>query len=237
MKIQTRVLLLMISMTTLSMIAAIAVSSYLSRDYLQTAAQEKLSTVLQLRYSEVTSLLEALKKNMNILALDNATTSGLSAMSDGYARLGKDAQSLLQNKYKGVDQTGRKFNYPALSTSFYEQAHGKYAPIFLKRCDAYGWEDMYLIDTRGNVVFSTLKKSEFATNLVSGPWKDSGLARAVKPLLHDAVPGMLSFADFSVYARGVVCRPLSWRYRYSMRISMGFWGWRRFSSPSSSSIH
>ena len=59
---------------------------------------------------------------------------------------------------------------------------------------------MYLIDTRGNVVFSTLKKSEFATNLVSGPWKDSGLARAVKPLLHDAVPGMLSFADFSVYA-------------------------------------
>ncbi len=200
MKIQTRVLLLMISMTTLSMIAAIAVSSYLSRDYLQTAAQEKLSTVLQLRYSEVTSLLEALKKNMNILALDNATTSGLSAMSEGYARLGKDAQSLLQNKYKGVDQTGRKFNSPALSTSFYEQAHGKYAPIFLKRCDAYGWEDMYLIDTRGNVVFSTLKKSEFATNLVSGPWKDSGLARAVKPLLHDAVPGMLSFADFSVYA-------------------------------------
>ena len=62
MKIQTRVLLLMISMTTLSMIAAIAVSSYLSRDYLQTAAQEKLSTVLQLRYSEVTSLLETLKR-------------------------------------------------------------------------------------------------------------------------------------------------------------------------------
>jgi signal transduction histidine kinase/CheY-like chemotaxis protein/HAMP domain-containing protein len=71
---------------------------------------------------------------------------------------------------------------------------------FSRRYDAFGWEDMFLIDTQGSVVFSLKNETDFATNLRAGPWRDSGLARAVIPLLKNAIPNQLSFADYSPYA-------------------------------------
>ncbi len=199
MKIQTRVLLLMISMTTLAMITAIIVSTYLLRESLKSGAQIQLSTVLTMRHSELARHLNDLKLNLDIFTLSDSTVKGISALSKGYVALGKGAQSVLQGKAASSNNAGGISSHAASSFSAYDQAYFKYAPTFHKGSSAYGWEDMYLIDTSGNVVFSILRNSDFATNLVSGPWKDSGLARAVMPLLHDAVPGMLGFGDFSSY--------------------------------------
>ncbi len=197
MKIQLRVLLLMISMTTLAMATAIVVSSYLLRESLKSSARVQLSTVLTMRHSELTRNLNDLRKNMSIFVLSDTTSRGLSALRAGYAELGKGAQSVLLGKFAPADDNSRRSASPM---SGYDKAYSNYAPTFHKASSAYGWEDMYLVDPRGNVVFSVLRNGEFATNLVSGPWKDTGLARAVMPLLHDAVPGTLSFADFSVYS-------------------------------------
>ena len=98
-----------------------------------------------------------------------------------------------QNAITGLRQT-------RASIAAYDKVHRIAMPFFCRRHDAYGWEDMFLIDTQGNVVFSLKKETDFATNLRTGPWRDSGLARAVTPLLHDAIPKQLSFADYSQYA-------------------------------------
>lgn len=199
MKIQIRILLLMISMTTLAMVAAIVVSTYLIRESLKTNAQQQLSTVLTMRYGELTRLMDGISKGMNMLAQSNTTAQGLAALSAGYSSLDKDALSELQSRFTATSQSTGMAGRTASTMSAYDQAYSRFAPSFHIRGAAYGWEDMYLVDRHGNVVFSMLRNGEFATNLVSGPWKDTGLARAVQPLLHDAVPGILSFADFSSY--------------------------------------
>lgn len=200
MKIQTRVLLLTIAMAILAMAVAMAVSSYLLRSAVESDSKDKLAAVLQGRHSALSIQLKEIQKDMKILALSHTTAEALSELSIGHEKLGKNARAVLQNEYPVEGEAGKKGQSSASLRSSYDQAYSKYVSVFSERREAYGWEDMYLIDAHGDVVFSILRNSEFATNLMSGPWKDTGLARAVLPLLHGASPGVMSFADFSRYA-------------------------------------
>jgi len=197
-KIQARLLLLMLSKTTFTMVIALLVTSYLTRDVVETAAKEKLAAISEARYSALSRWAETLQAQMAILAAESTTAGLLGQLSAEFHNVGDNAQVLLQQNYlaAGRGQDGQK---PA-SLAAYDKLQRTVVEFFNRRYDAYGWNDMFLIDTQGNVVFSLKKEADFATNLHTGPWRDSGLARAVTPLLHDAIPGQLGFADYSQYA-------------------------------------
>ncbi|MBM7555908.1 methyl-accepting chemotaxis protein [Halanaerobacter jeridensis] len=42
------------------------------------------------------------------------------------------------------------------------------------------WYDIFLIDKQGNVIYSEAKESDYGTNLETGPYNDSGLAKAYR---------------------------------------------------------
>lgn len=200
MKIQFRLLLLTISLTTVAVVVALLISTYLTRDALVADATEKLAAVLEARHSAVTRHLDTTHRQMHILAQAPSTARDLTALSAAHVRLGGNAQTLLQQNYLAENVSSKIAKSAIIFSSGYDQALRLTDPFFQRRHDTYGWEDMFLIDPQGNVVYSVLKESDFGTNLVSGPWKDTGLARAVKPLLHDATEGVMSFADFERYA-------------------------------------
>lgn len=199
-KIQARLLLLMLSKTTFTMVIALIITSYLTRDALEEAASEKLAVVLEAREHGLRRWVETLQAQMTILAVAPTTVKLLGDFSTEFQLLGDNAQVLLQQNYLGK---GDKYQNPSsqVSTAAYDKIHRIALPYFARRHDAYeGWQDIFLIDTKGNVVFSLQKEADFATNLRTGSWRESGLARAVLPLLKDAIPNQLSFADYSQYA-------------------------------------
>ena len=61
---------------------------------------------------------------------------------------------------------------------------------------ATGYYDFFVIDQDGTVVYTQAKEADYKTNLMSGSYKDSGLARAFA----GALKGKISFEDFSPYA-------------------------------------
>ena len=199
MKIQARLLLLMLSKTTLAMVIALLVTSSLTRNALETAAKENLAAVLEARYSALSRWLDMLQAQITIASTEPTTIRLLDELSVEFHQLGDNAQVLLQQNYLA---TGRDYQNLQIPTPLaaYDKIHRIAMRFFTHPYDAYGWYDMFLIDAQGNVVFSLKKESDFATNLRTGPWKDSGLARAVTPLLQDAIPGQLGFADYAPYA-------------------------------------
>ncbi|MDP1773351.1 MAG: response regulator [Methylobacter sp.] len=199
MKIQARLLLLMLSKTTFAMLIALFVTSNLTRDALETAAKEKLVAVSEARVSELSRWLDTLQAYISIFSVSTTTITLLGDLSAEFHNLGDNAQMLLQQNYLATENDNRTRQMPA-SIAAYDKIHRVTQLYFNRRHNAFGLDDIFLIDTQGNVVFSLKKANDFATNLRSGPWRDSGLARAVTPLLHDAVPGQLSFSDFSQYA-------------------------------------
>ncbi len=60
--------------------------------------------------------------------------------------------------------------------------------------------DLFFIDPRGEIVYTVEKESDFATNLRSGRWRETGLARAFEQALRDGTSGKIAFADYEPYA-------------------------------------
>ncbi len=90
----------------------------------------------------------------------------------------------------------------ALKRSNYDFTHSKVHPNIRRQMEARGYKDMYLFDTAGNLLYSVLKQSDFATNFDEGggAHADSGLGRAYRKAMALTEVGQVAFEDVSLYA-------------------------------------
>jgi len=78
----------------------------------------------------------------------------------------------------------------------YDKIHKKQHPKFvelLKRNDFY---DIFLINTQGDIIYSSYKELDLGTNLKNGVYKNSSLAKAYKNSIKN---NKVSFGDFKPY--------------------------------------
>jgi methyl-accepting chemotaxis protein len=81
----------------------------------------------------------------------------------------------------------------------YDRAHEQFHPIFRDLLSTFGYYDLFLVDRTGEIVYSVYKETDFGTNLLTGPFKNSGLADAVRASLEARSSNAYAFADFSTY--------------------------------------
>ena len=63
----------------------------------------------------------------------------------------------------------------------YTKVHSVHHPIIRDFLEKFGYYDIFLVDHKsGDVIYSVFKEVDFATNLYTGPYKDSGLAEVVR---------------------------------------------------------
>jgi methyl-accepting chemotaxis protein len=82
----------------------------------------------------------------------------------------------------------------------YGQAHALFHPIYrshLKRSEYY---DIFLVNSKGEVVYSVFKELDYATDLLNGPWRESGIARAARAALALDRAGTVAVEDYAPYA-------------------------------------
>lgn len=74
-------------------------------------------------------------------------------------------------------ELGRKNSLSAspLGTE-YDRVHERYHSFLDSYLGSFGFYDIFLTDTRGNIVYSVFKEVDFATNLSDGPHSDTNLA-------------------------------------------------------------
>ena len=80
----------------------------------------------------------------------------------------------------------------------YSQLHKIYHPAFNTMLEEFGLYDIFLVDNKGSVVYTDFKEKDFATNLLHGPYKDTGLADAYKKALKLS-QGEVAYDDFEPY--------------------------------------
>ena len=78
--------------------------------------------------------------------------------------------------------------------------HAKYHPFFRRVVESYGYDDALLVDPEGNVVYSAYKGVDLGTNLLTGPYKDSGLEAGFRDVLRSNTVNDVSLVDFEPYA-------------------------------------
>lgn len=87
----------------------------------------------------------------------------------------------------------------AADGSSYSRLHALIHPVGRRAVQQYGLYDIFLFDMRGTVVYSYFKELDFATNMLTGPWKDSGLAESFVLSSSGKRPGDVSMTDYAPY--------------------------------------
>lgn len=79
--------------------------------------------------------------------------------------------------------------------TFHNNLHQQLSPFL----NAFGYYDIFLVDMQGRVVYSVYKELDYATNLSSGPYSNSGLAQAFNASLSIPDANQYVLIDFAQY--------------------------------------
>jgi len=112
---------------------------------------------------------------------------------------GKIAQKIfiLDNPNKIGEKNNLNFD-PKYGFISYMQVHGKYHETFNRVLKEFGLYDIFLVDLKGDIVYTTYKEKDFATNLRTDVYKLSALGRAYFKSLK-LKNGEMVFEDFAPY--------------------------------------
>jgi methyl-accepting chemotaxis protein len=163
----------------------------------------KLSALMQVRRSALEDYLDSIRQDLRILAGSETVLQAAGDFRDAWHQLGPTAGSELQRLYiaENPHPTGQKEAFDSASDgSLYSAYHQRFHPWFRSFLRERGYYDIFLFDPEGNLVYTVFKELDFATNLMSGEWKDTDLGNAFRAALANPAVGHQAFFDFAPYA-------------------------------------
>ncbi len=102
-----------------------------------------------------------------------------------------------------MQEFNRVFTARGVESEAYRQLNDFYHKHFQRFVGDAGYYDLFLISPRGDIVYSQAHESDFATSLVTGPYRNSGFARLVREAINTLQDGV---SDFEYYppSRGAI---------------------------------
>lgn len=83
--------------------------------------------------------------------------------------------------------------------SVYHRNHQQYHPNFRNYLEKFGYYDIFLVDSEtGHIVYSVFKELDYATSLISGPYKNTNLANAFLRA-KELKAGEFALEDYATY--------------------------------------
>ena len=83
----------------------------------------------------------------------------------------------------------------------YSRKHKQYHPIIREYLERFGYYDIFIIDSKtGQMVYSVFKEADYATNLLTGPYKDTNFAEVFRQTKDATEEDFVAIADFDFYS-------------------------------------
>lgn len=115
---------------------------------------------------------------------------------------GSEAGVVLQGRYTAPSEgpAGSRNALDTAGVDRYDDMHARYHRVMRSFLDRFGYQDIFLVEPdEGIVVYSVNKKQDFATSLVNGPYRRSGLADAFRAGRDAATGDTARLVDFAPY--------------------------------------
>jgi methyl-accepting chemotaxis protein len=174
-----------------------------ARTELTSESKNKLTALAAARKSAISDYLGSIRSDLRFMASNHTVIDGLNAFNASFKKFGANAGTALQKLYitDNPNKTGEKEKLDfAADGSTYSQAHKKYHPWMRQFLQERGYYDVFLFDLNGDLVYTVFKELDYATNVITGKWKDSDLGKAFRAAKSVAKPDGQSYFDFKPYA-------------------------------------
>ncbi len=104
---------------------------------------------------------------------------------------------------EAMREFARVFAQSGVESDAYRQLDANYRDHFKRIIEDAGYYDLFLISQQGTVVYSQNHESDFATNLLTGPYRNSGLGAVTRQALNTLQSGISDF-EFYVPSGGAI---------------------------------
>ncbi len=183
----------------------VAVMSYLgytaTRDAVVQEAREKLQSVAEMEAQSLRTLLDTIDRDLELMAQAPQTINALQFFTKAFHDF-DDAQAELQTAYitDNPNPAGEKDKLTDTGgTNMYDNLHRRFHPFFQRLQQEMGYDDLFLLDAEGNLVYSVSKENDYATNMATGAWKDTDLAHVFRGAMTSERGEEAVFEDFETY--------------------------------------
>ncbi|WP_440959515.1 methyl-accepting chemotaxis protein [Oceanicaulis sp. LC35] len=175
-----------------------------SREAERHSAISRLEAVERSRLSSIRHYLEYVEEDVHLLAHSTAVIHAIERFHDAWEEMpgaaGAEIRRLYrdENPYAGSERINL---VDAGDGSEYSVVHEDLHPWFRDYHDKREYADIYLFDLEGNLLYSTEKKDDFATNFLTGPYRDTHLSQVMQQVLA-MEPSETALSDYAEYAPG-----------------------------------
>jgi methyl-accepting chemotaxis protein len=187
MKVRTSLNLSLAAIAIVLLIAAGLFYHEKSRE-IETAAKSHLTTMLMLRESVLRGYFESLRSEV-ILWSSQATVV-----------------DIMRRVKADFDRAGDQYNVAigsapirSLGGAARDQTRATLDQRAAEFAAHHDYYDIFFIAENGQILFTVTKESDLGTNLLDGPYADSGLGRLFRALQSVEDPDQIVFEDFSAY--------------------------------------
>ena len=201
-KVSFRLIAFTIVLTVLASIATGLVICSRATDQVVAAESAKLVALMQIRTSELTKYLESIREEVRFWSKNRIMRRALIEFAAAWKKLGDDPAATLQRIYikDNPYPEGEKDNLElADDGSEYSDVHFRYHYWLRSFLLHRGVYDVFLMDPDGNLVYTSFKEWDYATNLVTGRWKATDLGRSFRAARDNPFPSFVAFFDFAPY--------------------------------------
>ncbi len=185
------------------MASGIGISDYVNASWeVRHQVELRLETILATRQHALADYMKAIEEDLLIVAASPFTREAVRDFSRSFEAVGPAPEAYLQRHYitDNPHPTGEKEKLDAAPDgSAYSARHAHYHPWFRTFLKGRGYYDIFLFDLEGNLVYTVFKELDYATNLLSGKWKDTDLGAAYRAALGAAGTDPVAFFDFKPY--------------------------------------
>ena len=189
-------------LATLASATVAGLAVYLSASSeLRAASDDKYLALMHVRRNALHEYLRSVLEETRFWNKNRVMRSALVEFAAAWKEL-SEPETTLQRLY--IDDNpfpeGEKDNLEyATDGSVYSEVHSRYHYWLRSFLLHRGVYDVFLFDPNGNLVYTSFKERDFATNLVTGEWKDTDLGRAFRKARENPYPSYVAFFDFSPY--------------------------------------
>ena len=172
---------------------SILVSIKNSSDTIRTLAFNQLKSVKEIKKSQIEKFFEERKGDMGVL-VDTVSILKQNAFNqlESVQKLKQaDMEKYFKERYADINdyrtnswvieafqQISIAYKNGGLQGEEWKKADTLYGPKFKKYVEGNEYFDLFLLTPEGDVIWTAAKEKDLGTNVVSGPYKNSGLARA-----------------------------------------------------------
>ena len=167
-----------------------------ARDALETLTSDRLTSLREMKKRQIESYFEQIRNQVITFSEDRMIIEATRQFIPAF-------QQVVGNHTTDGNPGEHPLSFNSEQTARYEyfRIHSYYHPILENFLRRFGYEDILIVDAEsGNIIYSVMKKSDFATSLLSGLYRETNIARVFCEAQQAHEQGFAMIADFAAYA-------------------------------------